>query len=533
MSNKISVINTGHALMSLRDSGFSFSSALGEVIDNALQACALNIDVKLFKEGRSVTNLAITDDGIGMSDQVLHRYLVIGESTRYGATEGIGRFGLGAKLAALNFATKIRVWSRDSTDKAFKYVSFDLNEAFDAEKNGLGHQVGIDEPIYLEVDEQYKSMVKPATKTIVVWDKIDKLEDGRVSTNTDELIGWLTSELGRIFRNYIKHGINLTINDKHIKHFDPAMLLKNSIQDYILTKTYSKGDTTDIQHFPSTIIADKVPVLTLGDEVATMTVTLYNKAVTRNKGQGGDKLAKRLKVPENQGRVSFVRCGREISYTNVPMLFSRNVIATDRYTSITIEFPPVFDSMMGVRNVKRGVEPFSKLRAEIRSKLKVYLNVAGRLLEQQWSDEVVEFDESLIDEAINNAMDDLQQEEVFELPQIDLITLSDETSSATPYVIQENIAATKFISFSEKRNKSIIMLDKQHPMFQQVWKPLRDMSFLPSTKAAKINPIQTAKAAFNGMNLIMMALSETGMSESQLEVFSEKLGLLVEESVGQ
>lgn len=531
MTNKISVINTGHALMSLRDSGFSFSTAIGEVIDNSIQACAVDIDIKLIKEDKKITSLAVADNGIGMSDDILHRCLVIGESTRYGALEGIGRFGLGAKLAALNFATKIEVWSRDSENKNFKHVSFDLNEAFEAEKNGQRDSIGLYSPVFKEVDDEYKSLVKSDTKTIVAWKNIDKLDDGRVANNAEQLIGWLTSELGRIFRNYIKNGISITINEKHVKHFDPAMLLSHSIQDYILTKTYNNGDLSKIEHYPSTVIANKVPVMTMGEDVATMTVALYNKFVTRNKGQGGDKLAKQLKVPENQGRISFVRCGREISYTNVPMLFSRNVIATDRFTSITIEFPPVFDSMFGVRNVKRGVEPFSTLRTEIRNKLKVYLNVAGKLLEQQWSEEDIEFDESLIDSAIDNAINECR-EETLDLPKIEMTGLESPNKSSSPFLIQETDSEKNFIGFSEKQNKSIISLNKEHPMFINVWKPLRDMASLPSTKASKINPLETAKTAFNSINLMMIALSESGMTEAQLEAFSQKLETLVKESVG-
>ena len=38
----------------------------------------------------------------------------------------------------------------------------------------------------------------------------------------------------------------------------------------------------------------------------------------RKRGMGGDELALRLRIPDNEGSLSFVRLEREINYTNVP-----------------------------------------------------------------------------------------------------------------------------------------------------------------------------------------------------------------------
>ena len=43
-------IKTGQALQSLRDSGYSIEAALGEVIDNSIEANANNIYIYLFKK---------------------------------------------------------------------------------------------------------------------------------------------------------------------------------------------------------------------------------------------------------------------------------------------------------------------------------------------------------------------------------------------------------------------------------------------------------------------------------------------------
>ena len=120
----IPAVLSGHALRSLRDSGYDLSAALGEVIDNAIEANANQIDVWFTEEqatgkGRKahISQIAIVDDGDGMGsdDQgrdVLQHYLQLGYSTRYMSTTTIGKFGVGAKLGALSFARRIDVWSR-------------------------------------------------------------------------------------------------------------------------------------------------------------------------------------------------------------------------------------------------------------------------------------------------------------------------------------------------------------------------------------------------------------------------------------
>src|SRR2546428_93788 len=99
---------------------------------------------------------------------------------------------------------------------------------------------------------------------------------------------------------------------------------------------------------------------------------------------GGDELAKKLRVPENLGALSFVRLDREISYTNVPRILPGGVLPPDRFIGIEIAFKPELDSYFGVRNVKRGVEPHGELRNKLRELLKRYIPAARQRIEDVW-----------------------------------------------------------------------------------------------------------------------------------------------------
>ena len=101
----VSLVDDRAALLSMRNSDFDAYSAVGEVIDNSIQAEAQNVRLSVaFTADRheSITAIAFGDDGTGMSGDVLHRCLQLGYSTRYNDRRGIGRFGVGATLAAIH-----------------------------------------------------------------------------------------------------------------------------------------------------------------------------------------------------------------------------------------------------------------------------------------------------------------------------------------------------------------------------------------------------------------------------------------------
>ncbi len=73
-------------------------AALGEVIDNSLEANANQIKIELREVQRgkrkAIDRIVVADDGDGMSDNVLHHHLQLGFSTRYMSESTIGKFGL-------------------------------------------------------------------------------------------------------------------------------------------------------------------------------------------------------------------------------------------------------------------------------------------------------------------------------------------------------------------------------------------------------------------------------------------------------
>ncbi|HVR98131.1 MAG TPA: ATP-binding protein, partial [Thermoanaerobaculia bacterium] len=102
-------------IQSLRDVGYNHTtSALCEHVDNAIQAGAR--EVRIFfrqtgKKGAYRIDAAVYDDGHGMSPTVLKAATAFGGSLSYGNREGIARFGMGMKTAALSMSPVMELFS--------------------------------------------------------------------------------------------------------------------------------------------------------------------------------------------------------------------------------------------------------------------------------------------------------------------------------------------------------------------------------------------------------------------------------------
>jgi histidine kinase/DNA gyrase B/HSP90-like ATPase len=177
------VVKVDTAMTSLRASGHDFNSAVGEVVDNSLEAGANVVQIRTFTAKKKIGNsakavevidrVAIGDDGEGMEGGdhgVLHRCLQMGYSTRYNSRLGLGRFGVGAKLAGISQAKKIEVYSRQSADSPRHYTFIDLRE-IEAGKNA------IPVPVEAELPEDCRDLVGPDHGTLVVWSDADKLQE--------------------------------------------------------------------------------------------------------------------------------------------------------------------------------------------------------------------------------------------------------------------------------------------------------------------------------------------------------------------
>ncbi len=551
--NRVPMFLPGQALQSLRDSGYSLPEALAEPIDNSLEADANHIAVRLYEargpSGKShIHRIAVSDDGTGMDTEILQHYLQLGYSTRYMRTDTIGKYGVGAKLAALSFARRIDVWSRTDANAAWQHVRLDLEEVIAQEARG--------EPIYVEpvdsdpLPDDMGQMLPTGAGTLVVWSSIDRLEEGRRAPDARSLRIEVEKELSRIFRHFLHGGISISVNDTALLPHDPLFVMEGTYADMVLAgesgrAVRSKSDGKQKPrtrgsdaHFAALPIArEEIPV-TRGLS-AKLTVTLHPKEVVRERGRGGDALARKLRVPENEGAISFVRLNREINYTNVPRIFPRGVEPADRFIGIEVAFSPKLDEYFGVRNVKRGVEPHNELRAELRKRLRKYVTEARNKLEEIWGEAQRASAEhkgehAAIVEAVKDAnrvlpkgrakgaRDESEQAQILDDLARDVMGDDDQAKQDylsriknLPFVVESvDFPGTVFIDVQHLDGQVIIRLNTRHRFYREMWEPIKSIAERTAGEVTGDEAVRVARRTIEALSLLLVSY---GKAESMHE----------------
>ena len=291
------LLELGTAYQSLRESGFDFSTAIGELIDNSVQAKAKRIDIipKIVEkrpEGSSkpvsvIIQVSVVDDGHGMDAETLNGCPQLGFSTRYNDREGLGRFGVGATYASISQCKRTIFCSRPKGTGNFLATYIDLDEI--AENT----QADIPKPSKSYLPRALKDISFDNSSTIVVWEKCDRLEsDANGKPNqANELLDELTNWISRAYRYIIWGGVDIYINDQKVAAYDPLYLNtdKTEFPDNSCAKLiHSEPFSWDVPNSPGKTSSVSVKL------------TLLPETWRTKQGDGGREPAVKRRIPENQ-----------------------------------------------------------------------------------------------------------------------------------------------------------------------------------------------------------------------------------------
>lgn len=324
------------------------------------------------------------------------------------------------------------------------------------------------------------------------------------------------------------------MNGKELLAHDSLMLLENSWSDHVLSKALA-GTKDARKHFPAEIVGEEV--IEIGGYKAALTITLYPKEVLRKRQSGGDNLAKKLRVPENQGNISFVRLNREVSYTNVPRIFPRGVEDPDRFIGIQVAFDPRLDQFFGVRNVKRGVEPHGELRTKIRELLGRYLRRARQAIDETWGKAsreeqqhqgehaavvaaAKEADRVMPKGRASGPTSDKEQQQILEDLASDVLKSNDADEKEKylkkieeqPFVIESvDWVGPTFIDIKHLPRQVIIRLNTRHRFYREMWEPLKSIA---ESDAGIVTGEEAVKACRRTIEALTLLLISFGKAES-------------------
>jgi hypothetical protein len=394
---RIRAIEEDHLIESLRESDFDIPSAIGELIDNSIQAESKKIFISVEdinaggkRKYRLIDKIICGDDGEGMEgspEGVLHKCIKLGFSTRFNNRDGVGRFGVGMTLAGIRFATKIEVFSK-LTRKKWYYVNFNINDSDDITK-------GIAPPVQKELPNEYAKFVGKDHGTLVIWSGYDKHAEHDLHSITyddnyhDESLnpyGRLNHWLGRTFRKSIWDGVELYLNNKQVYSFDPLYLNKTKNQ-------FEKDKPADVMwkgklEWP---IPPKLRKNADVEEKSTIniTITLLPEVYRTKKGMGAEHFNKGRYIFENEG-ISVLRHNREVFYDHIPHFGppeekKLKFEDPDRWWGCEIAFEPELDEYFTVKNIKRGALPVKALKEALYEKIYPVREDCRAIVSKDWA----------------------------------------------------------------------------------------------------------------------------------------------------
>ncbi len=204
-----------------RDFGYSLETALADIIDNSITACADKIHMVVETAGISPF-IAVVDNGKGMTEVELIEAMRLGSKNpkHVRDKEDLGRFGLGLKSASFSQCRKLTVITRK--DGKISCARWDVDRVSDLNKWSLEL---IDDPSEL-VGFEYLE----ATGTVVVWQKLDRIIEG-FGANNDKRTVYFNSEIHRaeqhlrlVFHRFLqgrKPRVVLLLNNRKLTPIDP------------------------------------------------------------------------------------------------------------------------------------------------------------------------------------------------------------------------------------------------------------------------------------------------------------------------
>ena len=515
MNSGIPPIRIGAALKSLSNNDFDAYSAIYEVIDNSIQAESKELKLMFTmsilprKHKLRPTKIAFGDDGYGMDPTTLQHCLAIGYSNRYDDRKGIGRFGVGMTMGAINVCDKIEVYSRQKQGN-WHYTFLDKSE-IDNDVDPFLHPVEAK-----NLPSEYKDLVGDYG-TLVIWSKIQRIDS---EFDLDEL----KHRIGRVYRKFI--GDEIIENNKVVKNNDIRKIFVDDGVTNTIVTAHDPLFVTKNPKFPDderailrpehvfNYYVHEVDSPSSGEKKGKIIIrtSLLPKSFRKGqknaevKGYGGrTKFATARGIEQNEG-FSILRNGREVSYDSIPR-FKPLSKPVDRFWGCEIDFDPVLDHWFSVKNIKIGARPLQELREELQKKISGFIKHSRKKIEREWDyEEQKENEENTgplkshhdTEQDVREIVSPLQlttppeeikihaeehAKQLFDEPDERKNYVDAVTDPDTPYkIIHDHKARSDgpFIDILDDVGKKVVHYNMSHPFFVEIYRRLAEIESISS-----------------------------------------------------
>ena len=219
---------------SIRSIGYSFETAVADIIDNSISAAAT--DIRICFMSKEPQWLCIKDNGCGMTEDELETAMRYGSHSPSNTRrkDDLGRFGLGLKTASLSQCRKLTVMSKCQgrivaacwdLDHIIQTGEWTLRFWSDREMKDLPGY------LFLEANE---------SGTVVLWQKFDRLQQESVNVQQtfDEKIELTRRHISLVFHRFLNgdgmnNRLSISFNGDPVDGVDPFLTRHPATQPMI------------------------------------------------------------------------------------------------------------------------------------------------------------------------------------------------------------------------------------------------------------------------------------------------------------
>lgn len=235
---------------SIRSIGYTFESAIADLMDNSITAEATRVQIKFSPYGDPF--IGLLDNGKGMGPDELTQAMRHGSRnpSDQRSPDDLGRFGLGLKTASLSQCRRLTVISLK--ENRFSARCWDL-DVIAAEEEWMLVEFDQEEVIGLPL---VRELISQGQGTLVIWQDLDRVRDGELSIERalGEKMDLTREHLSLVFHRYLggEKGLKklmIQINGHPIEPLDPFLSYHRATEALRDEYVAIEGETISIKPF--------------------------------------------------------------------------------------------------------------------------------------------------------------------------------------------------------------------------------------------------------------------------------------------
>jgi Histidine kinase-, DNA gyrase B-, and HSP90-like ATPase len=343
-------------LESLRSAGYSLAAAVGDFVDNSIDAEASTIIVNVgIDKATDMWIVEIADDGFGMPEPVLDQMMRLGSRGMHDLDRDLGAFGLGSDTAALGIGQNKHVITCHSAGNALSSM-WDLG-VIQQERRFVKHlgEATNDELTLYRAAFAAGKVDAPEIGTLVRITRCDRVGWKYLKPAIDSMRRYIS----QTYRRFIEPNGALTIvlNGDEVRPSDPLM-----------------------RENPNTLVMFNEPVeFVVTQPDGSKFTEMLSICAVHLPDMGGEEANEDAKITISNEGLYIQRNGREILSADTLGLFTRH----SEYSRFRAEInvPGTLDAELGVSFLKStgNLELSQSLREKVKQIVVPYLNQSRRL----------------------------------------------------------------------------------------------------------------------------------------------------------